>query len=93
MNINSYSIYSAVSAAENQSENELIKILELTDKFNEIEDIDKAKECLEELWHVNKPVQALPVSSNCVLTTKENDRGFCINFSCNDENISYYYKK
>lgn len=93
MDINNYKLYSMLSDIGNQNENSLAKVLKLVEQLAKIKKITDAKEYIKTTWNLEENVTKYPIGANCVLSTKENEKHFCVNFEYEDENISYYYRK
>ncbi len=91
--INYYNIYSNVSANGQKNASELDKVLRLVEQFENIHSISQAKKYLENIWNINETVSGYPIGGNCILNTKESDKGFSVNFVYQDENVTYYYRK
>lgn len=72
---------------------ELDKVLRLVEQFENIHSISQAKKYLENIWNINETVSEYPIGGNCILNTKESDKGFSVNFVYQDENVTYYYRK
>ena len=93
MSFNQYNVYSTILTNTLKDEDELKQILGLIQEFDKISDVNVAKKYLEAIWNIKKPVDNFPICNNLNLSTKENENGFKINFTHNDESIIYYYKK
>lgn len=93
MEINQYGLYSTILSNTIKEEETFKQTLGFIQEFDKIASIDIAKKYLEAMWDIKPPVERYPICSNCLLSIKEDKKGFRINFTYNDENITYYYKK
>lgn len=93
MKLDQYSIYSNLSHNPENSESELLKILEQSKNFEKIDEINDAKKYLKEVWGIKDSVRNYPLCDNCSLNVIESSKTFCINLVHDKENMTYYYQK
>lgn len=93
MDINQFSTYSILALSCNKSEAELIKIIEQSRKFEEINDVDSAKKYLKTLWGIEESIKNHALCDKCTLNVVESENTFCINIVCPQENVTYHYTK
>lgn len=91
MDINSYSIYSQNVGNENLNNKEFEKVAALIKQFDEIYDLEEAKNYLEETWNISSVVSNQPIGANFILNLKESPNGFEIRFEHDKENTIYFY--
>ena len=93
MDINNYNLYSKISENNETTQKDFEDIMTLIKKFDEINNISSAKQYLEETWELSEDKLKYPIGKNCLITLKETDSLFKINFLVKDENITYLYEK
>ena len=93
MDINNFSLYSKNIQNEMLNTNEHEKVLELLKEFDNIFDIESAKQKLESTWNINDNVRNYPLGGECFINAEDKKNGFSISFRFDDENVIYFYKK
>ncbi len=93
MDINNYKIYSAISATNDKSNTDLLKIIEQVENFNQITEINEARKYLNEVWKIEKTVQDFSLCDGCVLNVIDSEKAFCINLVYSNKNKTFYYEK
>ena len=93
MSINSYNIYSWISVAENKNELEnqdFKNLINSIDKFQTFTDLDTF---LEENFQIKISSIKQKVHSSIYVSVKENDLNTIVNFTSNNEDYTYYFRK
>lgn len=72
MDINQYSIYSAVSKNENKNQDDMAKASEITAMLHRFDNAENAKEWLKENFRISGDTKNLPIAYGVSITTKSN---------------------
>ena len=93
MDINKYSVYSAVSVNGNKSKDSLDKLLKVVDDFEKLKNSNEAKEYLKENLKIKDSVQNYPLGGNSFMSVIENTEFYMVRFEYADECMTFSYNK
>ena len=76
MDINQFSIYSAISKNENKNQDDMTKAAEISEMLLKFDNAENAKEWLKENFRISGDTQNLPIAYGVSITTKSNKTSF-----------------
>ena len=91
MDINQYSIYSAVSKNENKNQDDLAKASEITAMLHKFDNAQNAKEWLKENFRISGDTKNLPIAYGVCITTKSNKTSFNVIVQQNNKIKTFNY--
>lgn len=76
MDINQFSIYSAISKNENKNQDDLAKASEITAMLHKFDNAENAKEWLKENFRISGDIKNMPIAYGVSISTKSNKTSF-----------------
>ncbi len=93
MDINYFNIYTAVALNENKEFKDLQRILEQASKLKNLDNIDKAKEYIKNIWRIESNIENFSLCEKCILNVTDTESTYCINLVYENKDVTYYYER
>ena len=93
MDINQFSIYTAITRDEVKEEDDVKKVNELVQKLNELEDMYAVKTYLKDNWGIRDDISNFAITKNVLISTVNGAKYYNVSVKSEKEFKSFNFNK